>query len=126
MPEPETLTRVQILAGARDLLAQKGVWTKGELARTKYSRVTRVTSPAACKFCAVGAIQRVAGVDKLNEVATNHPVLGAHMRLRQAIPLEHRRPNGTTADYNDAPERRLPEVLAWFDQAIADAQQEAA
>ena len=35
MTEPDTLTRVQILEGARDLLAQPGVWTKGELAEAE-------------------------------------------------------------------------------------------
>ena len=125
MPEPDTLTRVQILEGARDLLAQPGVWTQGELARTKYSRATKVTSKAACRFCAVGAIQRLAGVDNLNQAPTNHPVIGAHMELVKTIPLEFRRPNTTTADYNDARERKLPEVLAWFDRAIASARERA-
>jgi hypothetical protein len=53
----------QVLNGferVRLLLTPRENWTTGANARDKLSRVVQFNDPAACKFCLVGGLQRVA------------------------------------------------------------------
>lgn len=54
------LNDVQIaLLAARTLIADPGDWTKGALARDEFGREVFATSPAACQWCAEGALYLV-------------------------------------------------------------------
>lgn len=50
----------EILNAAADLLEQPGAWTQGTLARNETGAKVENESPAACSFCVLGAIYKVA------------------------------------------------------------------
>lgn len=47
----------------KTLLSERTRWCKGTLARNKYRHAVKVESDSACKFCLVGAINRIYGDD---------------------------------------------------------------
>ena len=61
-------TVLEVLHGARDLIADPTHWTQGKFARDKYSHEVDVFDPRADKFCLYGALDRAAATstDELN------------------------------------------------------------
>lgn len=47
---------IEVLRGARELISDPERWTRGTLARDKDDCVVRPQSPAAVKWCVVGAL----------------------------------------------------------------------
>lgn len=99
-------TVIEVLEGARDLVARPGGWTQGCSARTaKGNPIGSKSDKAAC-FCAVGAIQRVAGRIRGINYAEAVTALGFAAG------------NAYIVHWNDAPYRTQAEVVVAFDRAI--------
>lgn len=100
--------RAVVLRKAREVLSKKGSWIQGTYATTKHGRKVDPTDPKAVRFCALGAVHRVAStrtksaaLDRLERTVGS---LGWGMY---------------TAAYNDQIGRTQEEVLDLFDLAIA-------
>lgn len=100
-------TSLELLTHARKLIADEKSWTKGTLARDAFGQEISADDPKACKFCAVGAIERATcdldAVGQLYAVRVLRDTLG----LTTNIP-----------EWNDDDARTHAEVLAGFDAAI--------
>jgi hypothetical protein len=55
------MTPAEILRAAKALIADPKRWTMGEYARDTAGAFVSPTDPAACCFCAIGALARAAG-----------------------------------------------------------------
>ena len=55
------MTEKEILEEAKSLIEVLDNWTKGALARDKYSQSVDVSNDDACMWCATGAIYKVGG-----------------------------------------------------------------
>lgn len=53
-------TAKQILLDAAELLSHRGAWTRDAMARDRNNEPVNVRHEDACKFCALGAIERSA------------------------------------------------------------------
>lgn len=58
-----SLTTSEILERAAALIEPPGAWAKDVYARDEDYRIVNATSPTACRFCALGAILNVMGLD---------------------------------------------------------------
>jgi hypothetical protein len=102
------MTTLEILQGARKLIATPETWTIGIGARDKYGEKTGFDEKNACRWCLWGALCRAAGRMLSDDDASLFNALGFEF--------------GTDVfDWNDAPDRNHAEVLARLDEAIAKA-----
>lgn len=94
-------------------------WTKDTLARNKYRHEVRVTNPNAVKFCAIGAVSRVLGVNAAEE---NSPQLeDAIGYLRSEVPVNPNSwsPWDTWIDtFNDREDTKFEDIRQLFKRAI--------
>lgn len=97
------MDKKDVLIAARELISEESRWTKGEAARSKDGSSVDPNSPLAVCWCAVGAIEKIAG---LNTLAFWHAQDSLRMKSRINI-----------AEYNDKHSHKR--VLALFDRAIA-------
>ncbi|MBN8245131.1 hypothetical protein JF546_19105 [Nitratireductor aquimarinus] len=104
--QTQSLDVKSVLAQARDLLA-KG-WVKEHYGEDAEGNTQHALSEKACKFCIVGALARVLGVDA-SKVHDNHPAV-------QALNCGG---VGQILLWNDEDRRTQADVLALFDKAIA-------
>jgi hypothetical protein len=97
-----------VLERAADLIEPKGRWTQGADARNAAGWKTNGHDDAAVCFCAEGAIIHAAG---------KNPKHDAFQAVRRAIgaPWIH--------EWNDAPGRTQPEVVAKLREAAAVARE---
>ncbi len=58
------MTAYEALTAARVLITDPSRWTQGMLARDKHGFACQPDDPAACCWCADGALQMVTGGDK--------------------------------------------------------------
>ena len=100
-------TILEVLKEARSYIATPEAWCKWSFARTKDGGITDPTSPAACSFCAVGAIRRAAGCDAQ---VTNQAV----EYVERHLPVQH----STLPEFNDQ-EATHSDILVAFDRAIS-------
>ena len=106
-----TTTVLTVLSDARALLAEPGVWTQTSFARDAQGQPCESSSPEACQFCALGAIERA-----------EHTRYGFAMHWsasREALVAAL--PQGALDSvmvFNDNPTRTVDEVLALFDRAV--------
>lgn len=70
------------LIQARALIAHRSTWTQHYLARTSAGEPIEVANPAACSFCAIGALWRVTRMPYLTGRAS-HALHKAAQRLFQ-------------------------------------------
>lgn len=96
-----------LLVRARERIEQG--WTKGANARDSYGEEISSDSPAACQWCAQGAIM-AEGVERCLE-------------LSAVCCLDHELSNVASewswvASWSDEPERTKADVLALYDRAI--------
>lgn len=87
-----------VLERAADLIEPEGKWTQQIYARTEDGRSTDVQDPEAICFCMAGALARVAG-------DFNERFISAKQVVGNIL-------DRGMADWNDAPERTQPEVVA--------------
>ena len=99
---------VETLISARALIADPTRWTRYRLARTDTGKPVEVANPAACRFCAVGAIARVTGRRPVSGDESYHLSRAAHRLFGQDI-----------VNVNDI--LGHAEVLRVYDEAIASA-----
>lgn len=100
------MTTAEKLRKARALIEHG--WTRGSLAKTEHGQQVDSLDPRARRFCAVGALDRVGGLD-------------CYRHLASVLPPGVKK----VADFNDAQRSKKP-VLGLYDRAIARAEQEAA
>lgn len=107
-PSRAGLTVADVLARAADLIEPEGAWTQGEFARDEWGMgLEDPLAPAACSWCAWGAIIHVVGEDEGGDV----PAYGELSRTVGApIPA-----------FNDAEGRTQAEVVAALRAAAAKA-----
>lgn len=103
-----------VLAEARELLAQPGKWTKGEFARDAFGNRCMVYAPEACSFCAAGALRVAAKSLDCGPGA----YLTALAYLQWAIRRVTGNEESFVATTNDGAES-VEEILVYFDDAIA-------
>lgn len=97
-----------ILTKARELISDPAHWTQGEMARNSRGKQEAACSGAAVKWCALGAIIRMA-----DEPLVEKRTIIALTRLLRGSIANY----GSIADYNDT--HSHSEVLALLDAAIA-------
>jgi hypothetical protein len=106
------VTPLQVLKTARKLIAKKEGWTKGTCARNRSGVPVDWDESSAVSFCAYGAIYRAAiPLDSAGD--------RVHLKAEDFLKKVIQRP--TIQFWNDEWERTKKEVLAAFDQAIANA-----
>jgi hypothetical protein len=105
-------TPLQLLVGAREVLANKG-WCQRALARNAEGESVYEDSSKAVSFCMIGALQYAGGkgFDTFSK-----PGVMVRGRLRRAITALYS-PMGIER-FNDTEGRTKEEVLAVFDAAI--------
>jgi len=101
------MTTVEVLKKARELLARDG-WTKYALARDAGGHIAHLSDPDAAKFCAAGAIKRVAwdAYDGYGEL------------FASAVAAVEARCHGASITYMNDTAFGVEFVLARFDEAI--------
>jgi len=99
-------TAKDILVCARDLISDPARWTQGRFARKEDGNEVNPTDPAACKFCAYGAIRHCQGLS----IATAK----AEKALAQAASETYSRSAVVVNDYLGH-----KAILKVFDDAIA-------
>lgn len=111
-----------VLKKALNILEGDGVrpaWTRDVLARNKYRHEIRVTNPNAVKFCAVGAVSRVLGVNAAED--SSEELDQAVRYLKSEVPID---PNNTywwnhSVDrFNDQDSTKFSDVRNLFKRAI--------
>lgn len=127
-------TELVILREARNLLAQPGWWHRGSLYRLERDGTT-VSSSARVLWgpydqltgsCAVGALRLCGRNSEASEAAAHHRV-NRHVREQWADHCETlpgARINNPIVQLNDDWADSVDDVLAIFDKAILDAEQE--
>lgn len=104
-----TLTPLQALRAARLLIEDPGHWCQGSSARDLAGTNVTVHHPAACRFCAAGALWKVTnsylGTDDDTAVQT------ASGRLCDAAGME-------IVEFNDCEDTDHAAVLSVYDRAI--------
>lgn len=100
---------------AKALLARKGGWTKGELARDANGVPVEVNDAAAVKFCVLGAAIRGFGTSKWGLPPVVSEILeDCIMKFNRGRPIA-----GAVGAWNDAKFRKKALVLKVMDCAIA-------
>lgn len=102
---------IKVLKAARDLLVNKG-WCQRNYARDANGFPADLNSPHACSFCMVGALL-VATNFKSIQLDDDHPLIQI---LVSKIPTEY----SDIPDFNDDESRTKDEVIAVFDAAIQE------
>jgi hypothetical protein len=105
-----TLSTLEILKQARELLAQPGAWIRCTYARDDLGVAVRGTDSDAVCWCTLGALHRVIGSDDIQF----DRYVGIKDVLRREIPEDYE----SIGDFNDDQDNVGP-VLAVFDRAIA-------
>lgn len=106
------MNTLEILKGARELIAKPEHWTQGTYARDAAGRVAYWADEDACQFCALGAIGKASRKNVWSlELAFVRAVLVA--AIPDSVSIEER----YVPTFNDS--HSHAEVLALFDKAIA-------
>ena len=95
------------LKAARGLIADPARWTKGVSARNANGVAVPPISTDACRWCTVGALDRVRAND------------ATRVALSLALPTYHH----SLIMYNDITTRTHADILALFDRAIERTQE---
>lgn len=103
----------QLLRQAAKVLT-KTRWIQGFSALTKTGERVSTSSKKACKFCATGALARVADIRK-NGI---EPYLDAAKFLDNAVRGKYK---GNVVEFNDAKGRKYEQVIETYKRAIAAA-----
>lgn len=111
---------ITLLEGAKALLSSPDAWTKESFARDKYDEHTDIESPAACKFCSIGAIYRLVGTTQEDINALSH----ATRSLTAVIKKKFGDKFGDLAYFNDRPATTHQDVLNLFSEAIEHLKQQ--
>jgi hypothetical protein len=98
------MSTVEILKAAKALITDEKNWAQGCIARSASGEEVGALNPTACRFCAVGAIQKVATDE------SRIPVIDILRSLAK----------GSVSFFNDS--HSHAEVLSLFDLAIAHAE----
>lgn len=96
------IVALEIIKSARELISDPERWSQGWYARDKRGDWTNFNSPTACKWCAMGAIRKMANADYEGYCVYLFALVGGAWELD---------------DFND--NHTHAEVLALFDKAIA-------
>lgn len=99
----------EVLRKARALIADENAWIRNNLAVNHEGAVVLSADSDACKWCALGAIDKVANF-------LHSPGFEARDAMIRAAGVDPE--DDGLGDWNDAPERTHAEVLAAFDRAI--------
>lgn len=103
----QAMTVADVLDRAADRIEPEGAWGQGE-----YKSI-------AGRFCVLGALAYVAGVNP-NDPWTGHLASDARYELAEVLPVACHE----VSDWNDAPERTQPEVVAKLREAAALAREQ--
>lgn len=111
------MIKSEILKAARALITSPDNWTQGSYARNAIGLTTLIASGEACRFCSLGAIERIMHISRDN-LRRNRDVAAGDVRkcLVQAIYKYQGGVKSTIARFND--HHTHSEVLAVFDLAI--------
>lgn len=92
-------------------------WTKGTLARNKYRHEIRVTNPNAVKFCAIGAVSHVLGINAAEERSPEFDEVVSY--LRAEVPVDNYRPwNNWVDTFNDRDDTSFSDIRHLYKRAI--------
>lgn len=108
MAEPSTR---DVLRCARALITKPECWTQHALGRGPADAPRAPTDPAACSWCAAGAIVRAGLLLNAGDVLTQD----AYEAATRALPEK----SLSLMSWNDAPDRKHAEVIKVFNRAIA-------
>ena len=103
-------TVVELLVAARELIGVREHWCMDALAVTKLGHRTAPESPAAVSWCAIGALDKLAGARHLTERQEAKQLLDDEADLLAGVPM---------VTIND--EGNYARVLRLYDLAIARA-----
>lgn len=102
---------IEILRGARELLADPSKWTKGVHARDQQGAIVHCIDPDAISFCMGGAVDRQCCADERYTASPEYQA--ACGALLDALKV-HR----NVVDFNDDPATTHQDMLDLFDEAI--------
>jgi len=105
-------TVVEMLVAARELIGVREHWCMDALAVTKLERRTAPKSPAAVRWCAIGALHKIAGTRKTYELYEAKQLLDGEAFLLCGVPMIMMNDEGDYA-----------RVLRVYDLAIAFARE---
>lgn len=108
------MTTVEILKAARALISTPDKWVKGVYARNDKGVSVPDNDPAACAFCAVGAMRHAC---KIAEHELDTRASDPYFLAKRAVRAQTN--HGAVSDFNDDEETTHADVLAAFDRAIA-------
>lgn len=100
-----------VLSRAAAILSASGAWGAGWYAKDRFGESVDTSDDAACRFCAMGAVYRAAGIS--SRARTPAPIITAtraHLSKVLGCGVAH---------WNDAPERTQQEVVAKLREAAA-------
>lgn len=104
-----SVTTLEVLQRARDILTDPAHWTTGALARTPTGGICPTTTPVAHCFCTAGAIDRAAY--ELGNIWVRKAATVAFKKANKiGYPL---------SQFNDSPKMTHASVLEAFDIALA-------
>ena len=110
----------ELLKAAKAVIADKAKWVQGDFAVDKYGDHVMGHDPTACKFCSVGAIQKVMGrINTKKEPEKLQLAKFARLYLDKAIPVSF---DDGIAVFNDSFNHR--EVMLLWDKAITLAEKD--
>lgn len=99
-----------VLRKSLKVLEEKG-WTKGPLARNKYRHEVKPNNPSAVRFCSLGAVAHVLGLNG-ERVFENDDLNDAIHALNEATPY------WSIVGLNEDPNTKFGDVKVAFKKAI--------
>lgn len=114
---------IEVLRKGRKEIEDPTHWIKGEAAATAEGAPVDPTDPRAVCFCAIGSVRKYSTEPSGRGMINTYPGLKAMAALRAAIPSEA--PALRIPTFNDNPKTTHADILALFDRAIAQLENQA-
>lgn len=106
------MNTVRFLQKMKRLLSKPRGWTKLALARNKAGRPVVVSDKSACRFCLLGATDKV-------RIDNAFLAMNSHLAINALNKICFKEYGLRIVSFNDRKETRKPQVLRVIDKAIA-------
>lgn len=106
------MNSIELLTQTKSLIANPDNWIKKKNALSAKGREVKPSSNRACKFCLLGALDRVSALNGFTYSVRNEAIYRLEIEVKQVS--EYR----CVHWYNDAPKTTHSDVIAILDNAI--------
>lgn len=107
------MNSIELLTQTKSLIANPDNWIKKNNAISATGRKVKPTSNRACKYCVLGALDRVSALNGFSYSDRNEAIYRLENEVKQVSDFR------CVHWYNDAPKTRHNDVIAILDNAIA-------